>query len=295
MKSACADSVADGLSMRNAPASSSNLRRRVLTALVALPLTLFLLFWLPWVWLGAVVFLLLAVGLFEWARLSGSGAFATTLLFAAMIALGPLVFAVEHLSGLNLLPFILVAGIIFWCFALFLVLRFPSSANLLPPVPRGLVGALLLACTWLALIQLKQEGREWLIVWLLAVVWMADSGAYFGGRRWGRRKLAPEVSPGKTLEGAVAGFFASVMLGTAFGTSLADLFNLNQGILFWLIASFVIALLSILGDLFVSLLKRLAGAKDSGALFPGHGGVLDRLDSLTSTAPLLALWFYCMS
>ncbi len=265
-----------------------------MTALVALPLTLFLLFWLPWVWLGAVVFLLLAVGLFEWARLSASAAFATALLCCVMIALGPLVLVTEHLADRILMPFILAAACVFWCFALFLVLRFPSSAHLLPPLPRGLVGALLLASTWLALIHLKQDGREWLIVWLLAVVWMADSGAYFGGRRWGRRKLAPAVSPGKTIEGAAAGVFASVIIGTALATSLPDLFNLGQGVAFWLLASLVIALLSILGDLFASLLKRLAGAKDSGALFPGHGGVLDRLDSLISTAPLLALWIYCV-
>ncbi len=274
---------------------SSNLRLRVMTALVALPMTLFLLFWLPTAWLGLAVFLLLAVGLYEWARLCEASPFATLLLYCVMIAFGPLVFAAERWFVIDLRLPVLFLGSIFWCFALFMVVRFPASGNLLPRVPRGLVGALLLGCAWLALTYLKQIEGEWLIVWLLAVVWIADSGAYFGGRRWGRAKLAVSVSPGKTIEGAVAGVILSVVCGVASAVWLADLFNLRQGIIFWLLVSLVIALLSILGDLFASLLKRLAGAKDSGGLFPGHGGVLDRLDSLLSTAPLLAICVYSMS
>ena len=273
----------------------SNLRLRVMTALVALPLTLFLLFWLPTAWLGLVVFVLLAIGLYEWARLSEASPFATSLLYCLMIALGPLVFVAQALFSIDLRLPVLALGSIFWCFALFMVVRFPASNHLLPRVPRGLVGALLLASAWLALTYLKQIEGEWLIVWLLAVVWIADSGAYFGGRRWGKTKLAASVSPGKTIEGAVAGIISAVAFGVASGVWLPDLFNLGQGISFWLLASLVIALLSILGDLFVSLLKRLAGAKDSGGLFPGHGGVLDRLDSLLSTAPLLATCVYLMS
>ena len=279
----------------NAKTPSSNLRLRVMTALIALPLTLFLLFWLPTAWLGLVVFLLLAIGLYEWTRLSEAGAVASALLYCVMIALGPLVFAAERLFGFDLRLAVLGFGSIFWAFALFVVVRFPASSHLLPPAPRGLIGAVLLACTWTALTYLKQVEGEWLIVWLLVVVWIADSGAYFGGRRWGRRRLAPAVSPGKTIEGAVAGVLASSLFGTAFAALLPDLLNLGLGIVFWLLASFVIALLSILGDLFVSLLKRLACAKDSGGLFPGHGGVLDRLDSLISTAPLLATCVYVMS
>lgn len=276
----------------NIGSAPSNLRLRVMTALVAIPLTFILLFWLPVVWLSLVVLLLMSVGLYEWARLSEAGAMRTAILYCLMIALGLLALLLKAPLGV---PLLLALGCLFWCFALFLVVRFPRSGNLLPPVPRGLAGGLLLACTWVGLTSLKQAEGEWLIVWLLVVVWAADSGAYFAGRRWGRQKLAPELSPGKTIEGAVAGTLAAALIGTAFAVSLADLFNFGGGMIFWLLASFIMALLSILGDLFASLLKRLAGAKDSGGLFPGHGGVLDRLDSLLPTAPLLALIVHLMS
>ena len=273
----------------------SNLRLRVLTAIIALPLTLFLLFWLPTAWLGLAVFLLLAVGLSEWARLSAASPVTTSLLFCLMIVSGPLVFVADRWYSIDFTLPVLAVGSIFWCFALLMVVRFPASGPLLPPAPRGVLGALLLASVWLALTFLKQIEAEWLIVWLLGVVWVADSVAYFGGRRWGRRKLAPSLSPGKTIEGALTGIIAALVFGTGSASLIPDLLNLRAGIIFWLLASLVIALLSILGDLFASLLKRLAGAKDSGGLFPGHGGVLDRLDSLLSTAPILSLCVYLMS
>lgn len=276
----------------NARALASNLQLRVMTALIALPLTLLLLFWLPTAWLSSVVFLLLAVGLYEWTRLSEVGALASAMLYCLLIALGPLAFVADQHFATELRFALLGLGSLFWCLALFLVVRFPRSDQCLPPASRGLVVSLLLACAWIAFTYLKHSEQEWLIVWLLCVVWAADSAAYFGGRRWGRVKLVPAVSPGKTIEGAVTGVVASVVFGTAFAVLVPDFFNLEGGILFWMLASLAVALLSILGDLFASLLKRLTGAKDSGGLFPGHGGVLDRLDSLLSTAPLLALWVH---
>ena len=275
----------------NTTTKPSNLQLRVITALIALPLTLFLLFWLPTLMLAGIVLLLLGVGLLEWARLSDAGTPMLVTLFAAYVLLGPGVFAARVYASIDLVTLLLVLAALFWCLALAMVLRFPASGRLLPPIPRGVTGAFVLACAWLAFTHLKQIGGEWLIVWLLSIVWIADSAAYFGGRRWGRRKLAPHVSPGKTIEGAFTGIVAAVIVAAPVGVLTADLFNFPQEAIFWVLASFGMVMLSILGDLFVSLLKRIAGAKDSGGLFPGHGGVLDRLDSLLPTMPVLALLF----
>jgi phosphatidate cytidylyltransferase len=150
---------------------------------------------------------------------------------------------------------------------------------------------LLLVPTWLALLRLQEQ--PWVLLAILGVVWVADSAAYFAGHQWGRRKLAPAISPGKTWEGvagaavAVAVYHAAVWI---FGFAPAA-----PGL--GLFAALLVAILfplSIIGDLFESWIKRQAGVKDSGRLLPGHGGVLDRIDALTSTLPLAALAFSWM-
>jgi len=149
-----------------------------------------------------------------------------------------------------------------------------------------LVGLVLLLPTWLALIQLKQMGALTLVA-IMATVWLADIAAYFFGRTFGRHKLAPSISPGKTWEGACGGGFAVVVYGFIMASRLPDAF-LNRPIIL-LFALIFLSALSIMGDLFESLLKRQAGVKDSSNVLPGHGGILDRIDSLTSTLPLVAL------
>lgn len=271
----------------------SNLYLRLVTALVALPLVLGLLFLVPSLWFGLVLVPLFAVGVHECARLTDARFGKTVVLYAVYLGCGPLLLMLHKYFpdqvGVRLPVVVFSAALMLWLFAIFLVARFPDTAKLFPPLRRDLTAAFLLAATWLAIVWLKDLGAEWLILWLLGVVWAADSGAYFGGRRWGRRKLAPEVSPGKTIEGAACGLFAAAVVGLAVGLAMPRTFNLPLAPITLLGASLLVALLSILGDLFASLLKRLANAKDSGGLFPGHGGVMDRLDSLLSTAPLLAL------
>ncbi len=125
---------------------------------------------------------------------------------------------------------------------------------------------------------------------MLLVVWIADTAAYFAGRRFGRRKLAPQISPGKTWEG-VAGAFAAVLIyGFAVSFALQPAANAHDRIVM-LIFILALTVLSIVGDLFESWIKRGAGAKDSGSLLPGHGGILDRIDSLTAALPFAALYF----
>ena len=121
----------------------------------------------------------------------------------------------------------------------------------------------------------------------MATVWVADTGAYFFGRTFGSHKLAPSISPGKTWEGAVGGGLTVIVYGFVFSSKLPAV--LSDSFVLLLSALILLTVISIMGDLFESLLKRQAGLKDSSNVLPGHGGVLDRIDSLTSTLPLVAL------
>jgi phosphatidate cytidylyltransferase len=146
------------------------------------------------------------------------------------------------------------------------------------------LGLVLLMATWVALIGL-QNISPWLLLGVLATVWLADSAAYFAGKRFGRHKLAPEISPGKTWEGVAGAMLAS----TIYGLALCHFLHYTR----WLILGlWLIVMLSIMGDLFESLLKRQAGVKDSSHLLPGHGGVLDRIDGLVPTLPLVLFYIY---
>ena len=152
-----------------------------------------------------------------------------------------------------------------------------------------LSGLLVLIPAWLAMIYIHHSGplgAKWLI-YALSINWVADSGAYFAGRRWGRHKLAPKVSPGKTVEGAIG----AVLLVMVYAFLASLYFDLG-GTLRWIFILFNIVLVpvSILGDLFESMIKRHGGFKDSGQLLPGHGGVMDRIDSVTAVMPMFVLF-----
>jgi len=179
-------------------------------------------------------------------------------------------------------------SIIFWVFIapFWLSYRWPLPKSL----PGILLGVLLILPTWLALVQLKQIGAITLIA-IMATVWLADIGAYIFGRTFGKRKLAPNISPGKTWEGALGGGLTVLIYGFAFSSYFPGHFP-ERGVALLLIL-LLLPIFSVVGDLFESLLKRQAGLKDSSNILPGHGGVLDRIDSLTSTLPAVALiWLY---
>ena len=158
----------------------------------------------------------------------------------------------------------------------------------------GALALWLLGGCWLALYQLRADGPAVLLT-AMAIVWVADIAAYFAGRAFGRRKLAPSISPGKSWEGAVAGMLAVALLGVSstqvalLSGALPALLAAHYGMLASALILALIAGLSIIGDLFESLLKREAGVKDSGTLLPGHGGALDRIDALIPTMPVVAL------
>jgi len=181
--------------------------------------------------------------------------------------------------------FYLPAGI-FWLLVSPLWIRYRW---LLPKSIIGMaIGLLLILPTWLALVQLRQAGALALLA-IMGGVWLADIAAYFSGRAFGKHKLAPNISPGKTWEGAIGAMLAVLAYGFILSQRLPPVFSENPLLLFGVLI--FLTALSIIGDLFESLLKRQAGLKDSSNVLPGHGGVLDRIDSLTSTLPLLAmLW-----
>ena len=148
-----------------------------------------------------------------------------------------------------------------------------------------LAGVVVLFPTWLALVQLRVAGPGVLLA-LLAVVWMADVAAYFSGKAFGRHKLAPSISPGKTWEGAIGAGVGVALYGLAVRAGVA---YEPVAVHFWILGLLTVTAISIVGDLFESMLKRQAGIKDSSNVLPGHGGVLDRIDSLTSTLPVVTL------
>lgn len=264
------------------------LKQRVITALILLPLILGPIIWFPTQWL--YVFLS-AVGLlaaWEWTALMGLERSTSRYLYLAGIA--ALLAVSWHASTLGHASVVLAAGAAWWLFALTLIAGYPGNfEQRAPGIPATAVfGVLMLvpALIGLAMLHAGHHGVRRLF-FLFELVWMADIGAYFAGRRFGRRKLAISVSPGKSVEGAIGGFIAA--MGTA---ALSAPWVFGAGRFDWLPLMLLCALVvavSIIGDLTESLFKRHRGVKDSGTLLPGHGGILDRVDSVLAAAPVLAL------
>ena len=272
------------------------LKTRLLTAVVLISVFLFALFFLPpsgWVIFVTVIAAIAAWewgGLMRWdgrSRLILGGVFALICLFLSLWQPAPLGLKGEFAaSAWHLGQWIYLPAAAFW------LLLVPCWLRQRWPLPQGLpgllAGLLLLLPAWLALIQLRQAG-ELVLLAIMATVWLADSAAYFVGRRFGRRKLAPSISPGKTWEGAMGAVVAVMIYGFVL---VPTLLKLNPLLLLLLMG--LLTAISIMGDLFESLLKRQAGLKDSSNILPGHGGILDRIDSLTSTLPMVALVWLLM-
>lgn len=238
---------------------------------------------LPQTLFSACIGVVALLGAREWASLSGLTRPWQQLLCVAVIALlGALVWAIEATLSVPLA----IAASFLWLAALAAVVGTQLGRFDLAHWPglRLLCGVGVLVPAWSSLAHLHQGPHgPWQVLILLLLVWSADIAAYFAGRRWGRRKLCPAVSPGKSVEGALAGLAAALLLGVV----IAGLQNppMPAMVRFALLAV-AVAAVSILGDLFESIVKRSANMKDSGTLLPGHGGVLDRIDSLTAAAPV---------
>lgn len=261
------------------------LKNRLITATILGAVFLGALFFLPKLAWALFLLVFVLVGAWEWGGLAGYSRGSKLVFLAATAAFAVLLLPGVPGMGLwntRLSALLLLSATLFW--AVLVPLWLAHRWRIVGWIASVLVGWLLLLPTWIALLNLRNIGPQLVLVVILAVV-LADSAAYFSGKRFGRHKLAPQISPGKTWEG-VAGSMIAV---TLFAGALCLWKNLSL----WLVVGFLaIVILSVIGDLFESLVKRHAGKKDSGSILPGHGGVLDRIDGLTSTLPLVAFYIY---
>lgn len=270
------------------------LRQRVITGLVMVAGFLAAIAFVPVPGLALLFGIVVGLGGWEWARLAGWTSPVTRVLYVLVLlgAMAGLYYSCD-LGGSpqikDVQPFLGLACL-WWSVALLWVKAYPASGLLWGGiVMRSLMGFLMLALAWMAAIFLLGLSRGgMLMVAMVLVVATADIGAYFAGKRFGRHKLAPEVSPAKTWEGFWGGVLACLLL-SLLGWYLLPVQMAHIG--FGSVAAVVLVtgVASVVGDLTVSMVKRESGVKDSGNLLPGHGGVLDRLDSLCAAAPVFAL------
>ncbi|MBN1379443.1 MAG: phosphatidate cytidylyltransferase [Gammaproteobacteria bacterium] len=267
------------------------LKQRILSILVLAPIFILLILITPNEWFKLLLSIVLMFAAYEWSRLAGIQRVSLSLLYA--LSLVSVACLADYYSvDLYLFKWIYWLSVVWWMGVLIWIAlaQYHSRVHNFSNRTKMFMGLMTLLPVWYALSELhaiKGMGPQ-LALYLVMLVWFADIGAYVFGRWLGRVKLAPTLSPGKTVEGVMGGLFTVALLATA-GTFYFGLQNDK----FWMfiLVSVVVAAVSVVGDLFESSLKRQAGVKDSGNLLPGHGGVLDRIDSLTAAAPLFVLGF----
>lgn len=260
----------------------SDLKPRILTAVILAPIAIGCVFFLPPVGFAFFIAFVITLGAWEWANLSGIDNQGGRIAYAAVVAL------LMYVSWQVPWHWLLILGAVWWVVSLRWVFGYPDSAREWGGTPvRLLMGLLILLPAFAGFNQLKHfELSNGYILYLFALIWGADVGAYFSGRRFGKKKLAVKVSPGKSWEGVYGG------LATVTVIAIAVSLYMEAGLLFMVgavLASCATVMVSVLGDLVESMVKRHSGIKDSSNLLPGHGGVMDRIDSLTAAAPVFAL------
>ncbi len=260
------------------------LKQRILTALVMAPVAIACLFFLPNMGFQVFIAAVITVGAWEWGNFAG-------LSMPGRYGYAAFILALLGLSLLLPAWVVLVVGCLWWAVSFLLMKDYPerterwSDERLI-----AVIGVLVLVPGFVSLLVLKNTANpNFMILLLFFLIWGADIGAYFTGRAFGRRKLALEVSPGKSWEG----FYGGLIIATAIGVGMflwlgqPDLTS-TKGLL-WVLCLILVIVVSVLGDLVMSMFKRQRGIKDSSNLLPGHGGVLDRIDSLLSAGPVFAL------
>ena len=264
------------------------LKQRVITAAVLVPLVLWAIFYLPSLAFSQALAGVILLAAWEWSGLMGLDDLKERVVYLLLCSVAILLF-----SFINT-PWVFGFIVLAWFVAFWWVLDFPDSADIWGKsrFMSGLMGLFVLVPTWgaLSLMQSIENGAWWLM-FLMGIVWGADTGAYFVGRKYGRNKLAPKVSPGKSIEGVLGGLLTSGLLGLVVWFMLeSPAPSIIQIVAFTL----VVTLASVFGDLFESMLKRHRGVKDSGVILPGHGGILDRIDSLTAASPFFVFGLYLL-
>jgi phosphatidate cytidylyltransferase len=256
------------------------LMKRILTAIILIPLILAGLFYLPPSWFCIVTGVISLGAAWEWSHLMELKSIAARLFYVVISAF---VF-----SWILFIPVsaIFVAAFIWWLVACLMVLTYPRRSAWWSKtiIARGMMGLFVIAPCWAAINFMRnQNDGIYALLFLLILICSADTAAYFTGRIWGKHKLAPLVSPGKTWEGFAGALIFSLLI------VFVTLWLCSVPVSIWpwaILLSLVTVVFSIVGDLFESMIKRNAGVKDSGTILPGHGGLLDRIDSLTAAAPI---------
>ena len=263
------------------------LKARILTALVVLPLFLAALFFLQDIFWAIVLLSLTVIGSREWSRLAGFSV-KNTIVFMLLTTLvgGELLFQMSESLKTNVystgLIWVHIVSAAFWILAAPLYLK--QLFTIKQPLVLMLIGWIVLLPTCLALYQLRAISPV-LLLGFMATIWISDSAAYFTGRSLGKRKLATQISPNKTWEGV-----AGALIAVSIYALIWDFWFIEESLAAKLLPLLLfMAILGIIGDLYESLMKRQAGVKDSGNILPGHGGILDRIDALTSSLPFATL------
>ncbi len=260
--------------------------QRVITALVLVPPVLFGLIYGETLWVAMVTGIIIAVGAKEWsslAKLNKPYQYLSYITFVILCLLGTYLIHEQQLAML-----VIYTGAGWWLMASGLIIKAEQSGHL-PEINRPvkiIVGILTLVPSWLGLVVMHGGALavdRFMLIFLFILIWSADIFGYFCGKKWGKNKIAPLVSPGKTWQGAAGAMVGCALISICF--SINKQFQLSESIIFLLIC-LVTVIVSIIGDLMESLLKRHANVKDSGTLLPGHGGVLDRIDSFTAASPV---------
>jgi phosphatidate cytidylyltransferase len=263
------------------------LKQRVVTALILLPIALAIILLLPTSWFAPVAALAFLGGAWEWSALAGMRAMSLRVAYVGGVA--ALFVLCWVVRGDSSWAFILGLGVAWWVACCFWLRQFSFGAA--PTLEnmwlKAAIGVLMIVTTWVALASIHGGGAHgpyWTLL-SLVIVWAADTGAYFSGRFFGKRKLAPTISPGKTWAGVYGALVAGALVAVGGGWLLGvhDIRVVGLALLGLLVVG-----ASVVGDLFESLLKRHAQVKDSGTLFPGHGGLLDRMDSVFAALPVFA-------
>lgn len=265
----------------------SALRQRAMTAALLIPLSVAIVAWLPTPLFALSFAIFVLLGGWEWANLAGIAAPRGRVGYQVLLAGGMLVLWLIPGEGWHVWPLVTIA--LWWWWQALTIPRIRHVAAVTGVAWQHLgAGILALLGSWLALVHLHglEPYGPMLVLFLLVLIWIADSAAFFSGRRWGKAKLAPALSPGKTWAGAYGALVGAMLWGLVLAWGLGLTWDLT---LFALMICGLTVAMSIVGDLYESLLKRGRGLKDSGRLLPGHGGMLDRIDSLTSAAPVFAL------
>jgi len=275
-----------------------NLNARIITAIILIPLVIAALFFLPPNLFGYVIIVICSLAAWEWSQFIGWTVQIKRIISAVLfgICLLGLHLSFQDLRQLTTEPlifYILSAGLVWWLVAIIFVVTFPTSARFWSQsvILKILFGVFTILPFYCGMLVLKSVDYHidnfigaWWVLYVMLLVWSADSGAYFFGHLFGKHKLAAKVSPGKTLEGMLGGILTAGIIAWLFSLFVPVLL-ISKNLLF---CSVIVVIISVFGDLTESMFKRQAGIKDSSHLIPGHGGVLDRIDSLTAAIPVFA-------